>query len=995
MAAVAAAAHELVQILSTVGTLDAATAQSAATAVSGLLDAFVMTDLSSQGSASSSTDAASSLAAAVDQLARAAVPTRLNMTCCHGTAASANVTVTSANLNMTISLKAASEIAAELVECDSGIADRPITAQMPSDVLRSVQDVDPALPIAAVLFTVGVNLRASLEPPVTARSDSSPRGLIARSHSSTIEHSTSPTVSFSLRQSGDTLQVRNTLAPINISLPFRSASFTIRVNECMQGVCTESFRSESPPCIGAPDAFEDLANCDTAVECRFWNETEQRWSTTGCATTLGTDGSVGCSCSHLTEFIAFEWPTGRAARLLPAARRNRLSERAFSCTFQPSRSWRTVPKIWGCTLFLLVLFAVLLANAVIRDRIEIRKILRLVARKRVDDDHQRQRKDEQRRAAEEQRRAAEKQRHVSEMERRAAENESRVRTEREALQRTIAEEQQRAAELRGELQLAEGALAASRRSTLRMFEDGSTLISLSQTRKISSIPRDVEVVSERPSPPASPPALASLDSPDVSQAPSAAPTLQLMVADGPTTVAADDKDTPYSAAEGDLLPASPAEAEAAAAAEVADAAARASAVAAEAAAKAAVEAAAEAAAEAAEAAAEEAEAVAEEADAAAAAEAAAKAADVSPFGDQLARVVPAVEWMECASADRANTMESFVTDIVSGLFERATAAATAATAASIVSGLFERAIAAAATADAAAVEAAKAATAEVVAAEAAAAEAAAAEAAAAQAAKVAAEAAKATARDRIDRARARRSRVEARAREAEEAAREAAAAAENTARIAESAAAGRLQLGASMKANVIGAKLKAKADEKAKVAAEKAARIAASAAVGRLQLGASLKVKSIGTKLKSKADEAIDRKKTLSYRNRVAMNAAASRMHDCWKSLRVVVNAAANRMYDCWNSSMAVTRGVTARCTRKNIDSVWQRHRLTCMRNHTLFTGIIHRGAAGYTRAQTVMILLNSFSFELIMLCLFYSPPDPRADGEPTPTVNAVRACAT
>jgi len=632
-----------------------------------------------------------------------------------------------------------------------------------------------------------------------------------------------------------------------------------------------------------------------------------------------------------------------------------------------------VPKIWGCTLFLLVLFAVLLGNAVIRDRIEIRKMLRLIARKRVDDDNQRQRKDEHGRAAEEHRRAAERQRRVSEMERRAAENESRVRTEREALQRTIAEEQQRAAELRGELQSAEGALAASRRSTLRMFEDGSTLISLSQTRKISSIPSDVKVVSERPSPPASPPASESLDSSDVSQAPSATPTLPLMVADVPTTEAADDKDTPYSAAEGDLLPASPAEAEAAAAAEVADAAARAAAVAA----KAAAEAAAEAAAQAAEAAAEEAEAVAEEADAAAAAEAAAKGADIPPFREQLARVVPAVEWMECASADGANTMESFVSDIVSGLFERATAAATAATAASIVSGLFERAIVAAAAADAAAVEAAKAAAAEVVAAEAAAAEAAAAEAAAAEAANVAAEAAKAAARDRVGRARARRSRVEARARETEEAAREAAATAENAARIAESAAAGRLQLGASVKANVIGAKLKAKADDKAKVAAEKAARIATSAAVGRLQLGASLKVKSIGTKLKSKADEAIHRKKTLSYRTRVVVNAAAKRMHDCWSSLRVV------------------TRGVTARCARQNIDSAWQRHRLTCIRNHTLITGIIHRGTAGYTRAQTVMILLNSFSFELIMLCLFYSPPDPRVDGEPTTTVNAVRACAT
>ena len=50
---------------------------------------------------------------------------------------------------------------------------------------------------------------------------------------------------------------------------------------------------------------------------------------------------------------------------------------------------------------------------------------------------------------------------------------------------------------------------------------------------------------------------------------------------------------------------------------------------------------------------------------------------------------------------------------------------------------------------------------------------------------------------------------------------------------------------------------------------------------------------------------------------------------------------------------------------------------LACFANHTLCAGIMYRGTPGYTRAQTVMILINGFAFELVMLCLFYSSPPP------------------
>ena len=46
--------------------------------------------------------------------------------------------------------------------------------------------------------------------------------------------------------------------------------------------------------------------------------------------------------------------------------------RAFECTLNPSRSWRTVPAVWGCVFVLLATFTGLLANAIYRDRVEIK-----------------------------------------------------------------------------------------------------------------------------------------------------------------------------------------------------------------------------------------------------------------------------------------------------------------------------------------------------------------------------------------------------------------------------------------------------------------------------------------------------------------------------------------------------------------------------------------------------------------------------------------------
>ena len=367
-AAVAVAANELSQVLSTVEALDPAIAESAASAISALIDVHS----SSQGSASSG-GAANNLAAAVTQLARAATPAvnSVGNASTNVTLQSSNVTLTSANLNMTIEIRPPWEIAAQPVECDSTTPDLPVTAHLPATVLSGIDGVDPSLPVVAVLYTVATNLHSAptedAGSPQRRLSETNP----SDERLSNFTTSTSPTVSFSLRQPGSAdLAIRNVHPLINISLPFR----------------VSSFNADRPPCVGAPADAETAAQCDTTVECRFWNDTLGNWSTDGCTTVLEADGSVGCSCSHLTEFIAFEFPTSAddlLALFLSATRVNTLTSRAFECALNPSRSWVSVPAIWGCMIFLLLLFFGLLANAIRSDRREIRRTLAVVSAKRA------------------------------------------------------------------------------------------------------------------------------------------------------------------------------------------------------------------------------------------------------------------------------------------------------------------------------------------------------------------------------------------------------------------------------------------------------------------------------------------------------------------------------------------------------------------------------------------------------------------------------------
>jgi len=81
-----------------------------------------------------------------------------------------------------------------------------------------------------------------------------------------------------------------------------------------------------------------------------------------------------------------------------------------------------------------------------------------------------------------------------------------------------------------------------------------------------------------------------------------------------------------------------------------------------------------------------------------------------------------------------------------------------------------------------------------------------------------------------------------------------------------------------------------------------------------------------------------------------------------------VESCAAARIQSRWRQAKVVAKTeLLASRWHRDVDRLWKRLCLACLSSHTLCAGIIYRGAAGFTRAQTVMVLLNSFAFEHLL----------------------------
>ena len=285
--ATTAAANELASVLATVPSLNAGAAQAVTSGLSSLFDLMSASDGSN-----SSASAAASIGAAIDQMARAATVAALaaatRMSLNGSTGVADPVVLSSPNLNMSINVRSASALSAAPIAVDSGTG-IPAAVAVPSDLMGSIPGFNASVPVAAVLHTSPVNLHGGLGGSGTAArrrrlsGADGGHGLLS-----------GPTISFKITQGGSELSVKGAASPISISLAYQSPAAA----------------AGRPPCVGAPDPLSEVARaCATTVECRYWDEIENIWSTDGCATTLGSDGSVGCSCDHLTEFIAFEFPT--------------------------------------------------------------------------------------------------------------------------------------------------------------------------------------------------------------------------------------------------------------------------------------------------------------------------------------------------------------------------------------------------------------------------------------------------------------------------------------------------------------------------------------------------------------------------------------------------------------------------------------------------------------------------------------------------------------
>eukprot|EP00900_Chrysochromulina_parva_P017396 jgi/Chrpa1/25658/Chrysochromulina_OHIO_Genome00027209-RA len=304
-AATATAATELVAVLATVQELDTVAAQAVTSGLSLLFGLMAASD----GSPSSAS-AGEQISAAVEQMARAATAAALATTTVPSSGVAEPVVLSSDNLNMTINVRSPSALAAEPFSCDSGTGVAAAVA-VPADLIGGIPGLDPSVPVAAILRTSRVNLHGGLGGSSAAE----------RRDGGNVTSSAGPIVSFKISQGGAELSVKDAPSPINISLAYQSPAAG----------------AGQAPCVGVPDPFSAVARaCGTTVQCKFWNETSRSWSTDGCATTMGADGSVGCSCNHLTEFIAVEFPTSAEellALLLEAVAFNSLDMGDIECAF--------------------------------------------------------------------------------------------------------------------------------------------------------------------------------------------------------------------------------------------------------------------------------------------------------------------------------------------------------------------------------------------------------------------------------------------------------------------------------------------------------------------------------------------------------------------------------------------------------------------------------------------------------------------------------------
>ena len=223
--------------------------------------------------------------------------------------------LTSEKLNLTV-LQASSpdELANKSVRCAVGDDGAVATASIPKGLASVAEGFNASLPVRALLYTTaGTAMHAPLA---------------IGGNFTNVSASSSPMVSFSLLQARGELVVKNTSQRINVSIP----------------------------AVPTPDP-------DFQSECR-WHADDGSWPTQGCDTILAADGSVNCSCNHLTDFVVFQVPRD-PARYFEKLDATYVRAPMISACFATGPL--DDPVGWAAIFFILFLNTILLLHALRRD----------------------------------------------------------------------------------------------------------------------------------------------------------------------------------------------------------------------------------------------------------------------------------------------------------------------------------------------------------------------------------------------------------------------------------------------------------------------------------------------------------------------------------------------------------------------------------------------------------------------------------------------------
>lgn len=88
---------------------------------------------------------------------------------------------------------------------------------------------------------------------------------------------------------------------------------------------------------------------------------------------------------------------------------------------------------------------------------------------------------------------------------------------------------------------------------------------------------------------------------------------------------------------------------------------------------------------------------------------------------------------------------------------------------------------------------------------------------------------------------------------------------------------------------------------------------------------------------------------------------------------------------------LAAQQEVLVKRWHKDVNRGYKRLWLSFKGNHTMLAGVFYRGTGGYTRAETIMVLMNSLALEIVVLCMFYSMPSNDSSGPSPLVINPVQ----